>query len=113
MSVGAYISGAGHLALILWVILGGVIFRADDTELEATNVRLLDTSEYLALSPARPEPAVAEDVTPPEAPATEDNQVTASLGDTPPELAPRPEISDPVDPDATPQTPSLKCTRGP
>ena len=108
MKAGAYISGAGHLILILWVVLGGVIFRSADPDLlETTDVRLVSEEEFLELTATQPEPDSAQTVDAPEAPATEDAAASPSPGGTPPEMARRPEIAEPTEPDPTPEAPDL------
>ncbi len=108
MTAGTYISGSAHLILILWVVLGGVLFRARAPEVfETADVSLLSAEEFAALQPRRAEPQAAQIVTEPEAPATEDTPDTPAATDAPDDPAPRPEIADPADPDAAPEAPDL------
>ncbi len=108
MTTGAYISGAAHLILILWVVLGGVLFRAQDRDmLDSTNVQLLSEDEYQSLTATRQEPDAAQDAPEMSPPGTEENTANPSPGDAPPEMAPRPEIATAADPDAQPEAPDL------
>jgi hypothetical protein len=56
MSTGTMISGAGHLAIILWVILGGTLFRTDRDPLPVTtNVTLISEAAFEGREATRPE----------------------------------------------------------
>ena len=112
MTAGTYISGSAHLILILWVVLGGVLFRAHAPEVfETADVSLLSAEEFAALQPNRAAPDAAQNVTEPKAPATEDTPDTPAATDAPDDPAPRPEIADPADPDASPERPDLSTPR--
>jgi len=86
--IGHYISGAGHLSLIGWLLLGGV-FRSEPPPLEMTEVSVITGAAFEAILAAQRPPDSATDVTQPEAPdATPDPpEVTA----TPDEAVPQPE----------------------
>ena len=109
MTAGTYISGSAHLILILCVVLGGVLFRAHAPEMfETADVSLLSAEEFAALQPNRAAPEAAQEVETPAAPSTEDSPDSPdspSASDAPETPAPRPEIADPVDPDAAPDKP--------
>ena len=105
MTLGAYISGAAHLLLILWVFLGGVIFRADPPEiLEVTEVALLTVDDLNALRPAIPEPEAVQDIAALDAPETETTP-TAPGEATPQDALEQPEFAAPSDPEASPERP--------
>ena len=54
MDRGAIISGAGHLGLILWVILGDWLFAPSDMPpVEVAQVSLMSAAEYDAMVPDR------------------------------------------------------------
>ena len=108
MSTGAYISGAAHLLLILWVILGGVIFKDEMPEIsDTTNVRLLSESDFLSLTDGRPEPTTVQEVATLAPPVLDNVVADASPGDAPTKTPDRPEISEAVEPDSTPEAPDL------
>ena len=108
MTTGAYISGAAHLALILWALLGGILFQAETEDApDTTDVRLLSESEFLSLTANRPEPEIVQELETPSAPTTEENQTVASLGDLPSETQDSPEMSDPSETEAIPEAPDL------
>lgn len=80
--IGAWVSGIAHVALILWLLLGGVLFRASDREpVEAVQIGTMTESDFQALAAAtrgpgpvgdgamRPPAAVARPEAPAEAPA--------------------------------------------
>lgn len=98
MQTGTLISGAGHAALILWVILGDWLFqRKDAPPVEVAEVSLMSSAEFdamVAAVPSTPAPApepVAEDAPEP-APA-----------DTPaPVQPPPPVVADLPAPEAAP-----------
>lgn len=82
MHAGQYISGAGHLALIAWVLLGGV-FSSEPPPFETTEVSVISGEEFEALLAAQRSPDSATEVAQPEAPdVTEDApQVDATPDD--------------------------------
>lgn len=111
MSTGTITSGAGHAALILWVVLGDWLFAPEPApEIAVAQVSLVSSAQFDALvssAPARPdplpeppEPPVAEAAAPapvaPEAPPARPEPV--ALPEPVPELPP--EV--PVSPDPQP-----------
>ena len=77
MQTGTYISGIGHLAVIGWTILGGVMFRPEEApEFQVTDVTIVSEAAFAAQlseaplpttrleAPQQPEPA-ADSPTPP------------------------------------------------
>ncbi len=120
MQAGTYISGAGHLGLIGWVLLGGVFMSVDDSErLEFTEVSLISAAEFNALGEASPD-AVTElasvltpdisdppEILPSEDPAgevTQPDPVSAPEADLEPDLS---DIQIRPETDATDETPLL------
>jgi len=123
VNTGTYISGGTHAALIAWALLGGFFLSADDPlPVQSTEVSLLTSAQFAALSlpaaapavsDAEPVPALPDPVpdTAPTPPANDDNPEreqpetvvppVAEATPTPPESAPAP---DPVEP---PQPPVL------
>ena len=62
MNKGLIISGAGHLGLILWALLGGWLFAAQEVpEIKVADVSLISTAEFDAMVSAAPK---VEDVAP-------------------------------------------------
>ncbi len=118
MHAGHYISGAGHLGLIGWLMLGG-LFAAQPEPLEVTEVSVISGADFEVLLAAQQPPQsvseVAQPVEPdvpspdPELSATPDQtieqpqpvQTEAPPIETPPELPePAPETAD-LPPDLT------------
>lgn len=64
---GHYISGAGHLALLAWLALGGV-FDSDPLPFEATDVAIVTGAEYEALVAAAQPPQSVTEVAQPASP---------------------------------------------
>jgi hypothetical protein len=94
-----YASGSVHAAIILWVAIGGSLFRpSPDTEFEVTGVTLLSTQDFEALTQGTtPTPVVLETpvapppadiATAPQAPAPE----AAAPVQTVPEETPAPQV---------------------
>ena len=113
MKIGAYVSGAGHAGLFVWLLIGGFFVSRDDFDaIRVTDVSIISTDEFQAMQPSGPEtgdappameapavdqpaPAVSEEVAPvaPEAPAAVEEVV--------PDTAPAP-VEEPVQPDPVP-----------
>lgn len=93
MNTGQVISGIGHAGLILWALLGGLLFPPDEPpEVAVTEVSLMSGAEFaemVAAVPPQPEAPAVE--TPPE-PAAEA---------PPPE--PEPAVEPPPAPEPTPE----------
>ncbi len=92
MNTGQYISGVGHLALIVWALVGGVLFRPKEPPFEFANVSLVSSAEFAAMQEAAAPRPVDEPVAEPEvAPEPE------------PEPAPVPEPEPEPEPEPTPE----------
>ncbi len=127
MSTGAYISGLAHVALILWLLFGGLLPGRRPPEVaQVAEVTLLSSAEFAALTQPQsapetapqssPPPAPPADESPPEQPASAVSPPAApparpapaapAPGTAPPEDAPlRPEAAPPPDsapPDVAP-----------
>ncbi|MFG6590564.1 energy transducer TonB [Sulfitobacter sp. 1A12157] len=78
MHTGHYISGAGHLGLIGWLLFGN-IFTSEPEPVEMTEVSVISAAEYDALVAAQQPPASATEVAQPAlpAPSEEAPEVTA------------------------------------
>ncbi|MFA7434562.1 MAG: hypothetical protein WCZ72_12745, partial [Gemmobacter sp.] len=58
MRAGLIISGAGHLGLILWVLVGGLFMPRDRMPpVAVTEVSLMTSAEYEAMLAAAPAPS--------------------------------------------------------
>ena len=122
MNTGAYISGIAHAALILWLLFGGFLLSSRPPEpAQVSNVTLLSSEEFAALSLPQTAPQVTIDEvvpvapeateTPPEQPASPQEapsaetppQVEQPAGqDDPPESEPLP-TPEPITPEVAPQ----------
>lgn len=101
MNTGQIISGAGHLALIGWALLGGV-FRSDPLPFEVTEVTAISTEEYAALLARESAPEAVANVDTPEPPAPGDLAPDlSSEADAAPEVS-QPEANQSPPPDAAP-----------
>ncbi|MDO9637522.1 MAG: cell envelope biogenesis protein TolA [Pseudotabrizicola sp.] len=130
MQTGTLISGAGHAALILWVILGDWLFqRKDAPPVEVAEVSLISSAEFdamVAAAPSTPTPAPQPAPEPPaetpapapvvEAPPPVVADLPATTPAPAPEPVPEPEplpenngVADalplPVNPDPIPEVP--------
>lgn len=116
MHIGHYISGAGHIGLIGWLLFG-TGFATEPLPFEVTNVSVVTSEDFAALvDRAQPPestvdveaPAVPEPITPevPEAPAQPDPEpVVDPIPE--PEPAPVPNSDTAPVPDVTPPAPPL------
>lgn len=117
MKTGAYVSGAGHVALFLWLIIGGFFIARDDFEaMTVTDVSIISTDEFQALQPSGPETGDA----PPAIEAPTEDQAAPTPAPAPaprptpepaPTPAPAPEAA-PV-PDQAPEPPLIEETPQP
>lgn len=102
MNTGQIISGAGHLALIGWALLGGV-FKSEPLPFEVTEVTAISGEEYAALIAPQEAPETAMDVTTPEAPEVEDTAPDlGSEADVSPEIS-QPDVAETTPPDESPE----------
>jgi hypothetical protein len=110
--IGLIVSGSGHLALLLWALLGGIFFRHDqEPQMQTTAVSLMSSTDFAALQAAAPK-AVTESPPAPSAPPPAE-AAPAPQPDTPPDtVEPAPEPA-PVgttvtDTPPTPQAPPVE-----
>ena len=109
MNTGQYISGGGHLAVIGYVLFGGMFLTPEtESQIQSQEVALISEAEFAALTAQDSAPDTFEEapvLQAPEAPAPE---LTApEVSEEPPAPLPQPELSL-EDPGA--QTPSLPET---
>lgn len=101
MNTGQIISGAGHLALIGWALIGGV-FRSEPLPFEVTEVTAISTEDYAALLARESAPEAVANVDTPAPPAPGDLAPSlSSQADVAPEVT-QPEANDSPPPDAAP-----------
>ena len=105
MSVGTYLSGTGHAALVVWMVVGWGM-SADPLPFEVTEVSVVSGEEFAALSEGvRPElppsdPAAIEQ------PEVEETPTTPTP-ETPPEVTEVPTPVEPPAPETPPEAPDL------
>ena len=105
MNTGQVISGAGHVGLIGWALLGG-LFTAEPLPFEVTEVTAISAEDYAALVAPQDTPDVASDVVTPEAPEIEEAAPDmAATTDTPPAATP-PDPAAAAAQDVTPDVPA-------
>ncbi len=112
MNKGVIISGIGHVGLILWAMLGGWLFAAQEIpEIKVVDVAMISTAEFDAMTsaaPAVPDVAPAP-VEPPAATPDAAVEVPAEPDTTPAAEAPTAEPAPAVEPapttDAAPEAP--------
>ena len=104
MRIGYYISGAGHIAVILWVFFGDV-FNAPPQSFEVTEVSVISGAEFEAMMAGVQTPDVTTDVAmpAPELPAEAAPPVESRPDPTPPPTEPQVTEAPPADP--VPQQP--------
>jgi hypothetical protein len=102
--IGYTISGAGHIALILWIFFGNV-FDTPPQSFEVTEVSVISGAEFEALMAGVQTPEVTTDVAmpAPELPAAEAPPVERQPDPTPP--PPAPQVTEAPAPDPVPQQP--------
>lgn len=106
MNTGQYISGAGHLGLIGWALLGGV-FSSEPLPFEVTEVTAISAEDYAALVAPQVSPNATSEVVTPEAPDPEiDTPDVAATPDVAPDQA-QPDVAAPSTADATPDVAEL------
>lgn len=98
MEKGQIISGIAHAGVILWVVLGDWLFRADTLpEMQVAEVSLMSSAEFDAMMAAAPPPAVQ-----PEEPAAQPETVEPPEPVQPAEPPPPAEEPPPVAPPEEP-----------
>ena len=101
VNTGQIISGAGHLALIGWALIGGV-FQSAPPPFEVVQATAISEEEFAAIMDRQSAPDAVADVDTPEPPAPgEAAPSLSSEADTPPEAA-QPDVSEASPPDPAP-----------
>jgi hypothetical protein len=106
LRIGWYISGAGHVALILFVLFGGLFSRDRLAEVTVADVSVITEAEFAALQPRATAPDIATDAPEPTPPTTEDVAPEAPAEDAAPEVS----TPEPVE---VPETPDQPVTETP
>lgn len=99
MKTGYYISGAGHGALILWVLVGGIFNAPHSEPLEVAQVSLVSAEEFAALSAPASAPLAPETPAQPVVPEP-DTTLPQVAPEARPERLEAPEVAEPA-----PETP--------
>src|SRR6056297_3385917 len=101
VNTGQIISGAGHLALIGWALIGGV-FQSAPPPFEVVQATAISEEEFAAIMDRQSAPDAVADVDTPEPPAPgEAAPSLSSEADTPPEAA-QPDANEASPPDPAP-----------
>jgi len=121
-TVGTYVSGGGHVALIVWLLAGWGLSH-DPIPFEVTEISVVSGEEYAALVAASAPNPLTDQPPAPEVPAVDQTPPPPAAQDTPPvpatpeeappppvEEAPPPPAPDPIPPqaevsDAAPEVP--------
>lgn len=119
MDRGLIISGAGHLGLILWVLLGDWLFTPSDAPvIQSANVSVISSAEFDAMQsdapaapleapdqPAPPDPAEVAPETPAEAPAEAPAEPAPETPapEAQPDVPPEAPVSDVPQPEPAPE----------
>ncbi|MEP4198754.1 MAG: energy transducer TonB [Aliishimia sp.] len=86
---GTVVSGAGHVALIGWLVFGGV-FSSSPPEMEVQQVSVISAGEFAALLNRAPVPNAATEVAEPAPPPTPEPAPTPDVTEAPTIEAPEP-----------------------
>lgn len=107
MSLGTYISGTGHAALVVWMVVGWGT-QSDPLPFEVTEVALISTEEFATLTQGvQPDRPVSEPVVPPAPEIEQPAPVPRPVVEPPRETPPPPEpIAAPVT-ETPPEAPDL------
>jgi hypothetical protein len=101
VNTGQIISGAGHLGLIGWALLGG-LFTPDPLPVETTDVSMISGKEFAALLAAEQSPDAVAIIETPELPQIDETVPDlASTADDTPDLS-QPDTTEETPPDEAP-----------
>jgi hypothetical protein len=107
LTTGWYISGAAHLALILYLLVGGLFTRERFPEMAVTEVSLVSEAEYAALVLRAPAPEVNDALPSPQPPEPDAAAPELPTTDAAPAVA-RPDQAEAPDvPEAPPEAPEI------
>lgn len=105
MTHGSYISGTGHIALFLWLLVGGLFASDPLPPPDVADVSLISSGEFAALSAPQPSPDAAPEV--PEAPVIDASPVPPPRPLSAPGQAEVPDAVPPDTPDTLPEVPNV------
>ncbi|WP_210877507.1 energy transducer TonB [Roseovarius autotrophicus] len=105
MNTGQIISGAGHLALIGWALLGGA-FRSDPPPFEVVEAMAISAEDYAALVAGQSAPEAVANVNTPEPPAPGENAPALVSGADSAPAQNQPEVNSAPPPDPAPSPPA-------
>ena len=105
IATGLYVSGAGHGALFLWLLIGGLFVARDDIPpVSVSEVSILSEEQFAAMQPQSPETSDAPVAL--SAPETPDVPTPVLQNDTSPAAPETPTPVTPAQPDPQPQAPA-------
>ena len=107
MTTGWYISGAAHLALILFLMLGGLFTRDRFPEMTVAEVSVVTEAEYAALVLRAPAPEINDAIPAPEAPEPDAAAPEMPTTDAAPAVAVPEQTEAPDAPETPPEAPEL------
>lgn len=105
MSVGTYISGIGHVALVVWMVTGWGM-SSEPLPFEVMDVSVVSGSEFAALTQGVQPDLPPNDPAPIEQPVVDETPPAPAV-ETPPEVAPPPQQVQPPAPETPPEAPDL------
>jgi hypothetical protein len=107
LTTGWYISGAAHIALILYLLVGGLFARERFPEMAVTEVSLVSEAEYAALVLRAPAPEVNEAIPSPDAPEPDTSAPEMPTTDAAPAVAVPEQAEAPDVPETPPEAPEI------
>jgi hypothetical protein len=107
LTTGWYISGAAHIALIMFLLLGGLFARDRLPEVQIAEVSVITEAEYAALVLRAPAPEVNDAVPAPEAPVPDTAAPTLPSTDAAPQVTPPDTAEEPDAPEPAPVAPEI------
>lgn len=106
MSVGTYLSGTGHVAIVVWMVAGWGM-SAEPLPFEVTEVSVVSGAEFAALTQGVQPELPSSDPVAIEQPDVPDEVVEAPSVETPPEVVDAPAAVQPPAPETPPEAPDL------
>ena len=106
MQTGTYISGIGHIAVIGWTILGGLMPRSEEVpEFQVTDVTIVSEAAFAAMVSEAPLPTTLVEAL--QAPEPRAESVEPPKPEDRPQRAARPDAADAQEPGAAPDLSAL------
>jgi hypothetical protein len=107
LTTGWYISGGAHLALILFLMLGGLFTRDRFPEMTVAEVSIVTEAEYAALVLRAPAPEVNDAIPSPQPPDPDAASPDMPTTDAAPAVAVPEPTETPPEPEAAPEAPEI------